>query len=201
MLVRTSAAEAQGRLRQIIEDFRTRWPNAHGLISRLWDLQQEEQADYRFLRASLQLYLSSYLLWPRKLAERVIALTQYASRVRAGRARQYLSRVSRCYLYGMVPELAVMARAALHAVLEDCIEEEQVRRIQDVPKHRRVGLADYIEVARDTLLSEDATESAGKVKDFGDAAAHYSPETVASADEILEHLVVVLNAIGDRRPG
>lgn len=182
----------------LIEIEATQPPNAEELSGLLRGLRTSEEAEYEFFLACLQLYLSPYLVWPRELAERVVDLTRYAKRVKGDRARQYLSRVSRCYIYGMTAELAVMSRAVLEALLEDAIPEEQVKSIRRIPSNRRVGLSDYIAVAAGTLLPADAVSSARRVKQCGDDAAHVSADLVGDPKDVLEDLVVVLAAIGER---
>jgi hypothetical protein len=196
--MREAAASARILMRNLVDTIRTEDPDNKALLNIVYQIRFAEDVQYKFFLACLQLYLSDYLVWPGALAERVVDLTQYAARVRSARAVQYLARVSRCYLYGMVAELAVMSRATLQAILEDAIPEDHVRSLRRIPKHLRVGLADYIEVASGTLLSETAAAAAWKIKQIGDDAAHVSAEMVKDATIILDNLVVVLKAIEDR---
>lgn len=198
--LREAAQHSRQFLKDLIEKLRSERSEKHDeLIEILSDVRARDDVDYSFFLACLQLYLSSYLIWPRMLAERVVNLTRFAARVRGGRAIQYLGRVSRCYLYGMHAELAVMSRAVLEASLEEVITEEQVRTVRRIPSNRRVGLADYIEVARGTILSDDAAEAASKLKQDGDDAIHLSAESVGDPNAVLENLVVVLRTLEDHR--
>jgi hypothetical protein len=192
-----SMRAAAERVRSMLADFRKqleaeRPPNYDEISRILSVLILKEEAEYQFFRAALQLYLSPFLVWPKDLAERVVQLTRYARRVKSERARQYLSRVSRCYIYGMTAELAVMARAVLGALVEEAISEDQVRASRGLSKRERVGLSAYLAVADGTLLSREGVTAAKKIKQFGDDAAHVSTELVDDPDAILEELVLVL---------
>lgn len=195
--LRTAAREGRAILTRLVNKILAEYPDDHDLRMKLHDLRVAEDVDYKFFHASLQLWLSDYLVGPGVLADAVVQLTRYVARVRSQRAIQYLSRVSRCYLYDMTPELAVMSRGALEALLEEALPEDQVRAVRGIPKHLRVGLADYIEVASGTILSDSAATAARRVKQYGDDTVHFSTEAVGSADEILRQLVTVLEGIQD----
>jgi hypothetical protein len=198
LALRAEAARGRAEIAKIVDHIRATSPDDRGLFLALASLKSQEEVDHAFFRSALQIYLAEYLVWPSDLASRVVTLTKFAARVQGQLAREFLGRVSRCYLYAMDAELAVMARAALAAVLEHYLDETQVRNVRHIPRHLRIGLADYIEVADGTLLPESAARSARKLKQWGDDAAHVSPQLVGSRDEILEHLTAVLKELEKR---
>ena len=190
--LREQATESESSFKKIIELVREKYPNDAQLISSLSEIRVYEQIEYKFFRAALQLYLAEYLIWPKDLADRVIELTKFAVRVKNPRARQYLGRVSRCYIYGMTPELAVMGRATVEVVLEDLLPEEQVRTISGLPANARVGLQAYIQLADGTVLTKEAAAAARRLKERGDDAVHVTTELTVDADEVIRDLVEVL---------
>jgi hypothetical protein len=197
--LRAAAEEAGKHISDLLEQLTSQLPDRADEIAALFSrLRLEEDARYRFFLACLQLELSAFLVDPRDLAERTVELSQYVSRVRGERAIQYLARVSRCYLYGMNAELAVMARSALEALLDHEIPEAQVRAVRRLSSNQRTGLTDYIQVAQGTLLTGDAIRAAWKVKQLGDDAVHVSTETVGDPHEVLENLVLVLKCLESR---
>jgi hypothetical protein len=193
--MRNEAYEARKTLSELHRLVAEQHPEDPKLREALRNLRIEEDVEYRFLLASLQLYLADHLVSPADLASRVVSLTQFACRVKSPRATKYLSRVSRCYIYGMIAEMALMTRATLEAVLHDRIPEEQVRAIQGVASNRRVGLGDYIAAASRTILDDQAGKAATLIKRAGDDAIHVDYELTADPETILEALVAVLTSI------
>jgi hypothetical protein len=128
------------------------------------------------------------------LVERVEALVGHLARSPAERSSRYLRLVSRCYLLGLVPELAVMARAAVEAALEDVGTDESIR--QRVGGKHAVGLGQRIEYCRSVgIFDSTAYKSAMRLKDDGDDTVHNVPQHAPPADETLMRLMTVLRAL------
>lgn len=188
-------ARGRARMNELIDKVSSGNPDLIRILSSFPTLRPPEERDRRFFYAALQLHLAGFVVWPRSLAEKVTTLTGFAVRVDSHRAREFLGRVSRCYLYGMDAELAVMARASLEAVLEERLDEQEVRKMRRIPKHLRVGLADLIAVADGTILSTEGAAAARKLKQVGDEAVHVSSQMAAKPEETLANLTVVLTDI------
>lgn len=184
--------------RTMLQGILDRVKEEQGTDSELWRallmLETVEQRRYRFFLTCLQIHVApAFMVWPGQVAENVVGLTRYVTRVRSGLALQYLARVSLCYLRDMPAELAVMARAALASLLEGAIDLDVLRRDRQMRAGARVGLEVMLDEARRReWLSADGFRAAQKVKEAGDDAAHVSPQLLENCDVVMEHLVVVL---------
>jgi hypothetical protein len=136
----------------------------------------------------------------RMLLRKVEVLLRHVRTSAGERTSSYLAAVSRCYLLGLVPEMAVMARAVMESALEERIEEESVRA-RVGPDRGRVGLGQYIEYAFAEGIFDHATrEAAKRLKSKGDDAIHSAPGLEGSGEGILDDLHRVLDAL-DRQSG
>lgn len=112
------------------------------------------------------------------------------------RAEAFLARVSRCYLYGLDAETAILCRSVLDAEFEAEIPNDRCIDKLGLPtKQRRFGLADRIAVAAMTGRIDDRmAEWARDVKKVGDRAVHAWP-AAESVEALLPKTVLVIRAL------
>lgn len=114
------------------------------------------------------------------------------------RTSAYLSRVAECYVRGMSPEMAVMARAVLEAALEEHVPDNAVQQTVGPGKNGRITLNRRREAARAIgIFNESEYQASGRVKDAGDEAAHVAPNLQSDPDDILDDLISALGALED----
>jgi hypothetical protein len=187
-------SRSQTLVREILEQVRAEQGTDSDLFKALIGLTTIESQRYLFFQTCLQIHVApTFMVWPGQVADNLVRLTRYVPRVTTGRAIQYLSRVSLCYLRDMPAELAVMARAVLGALLESTIDLDTLRAERRMPKRARVGLQLLIDEAlKREWLSPAGHRAAQKVKEHGDDAAHFSPQLLGDCDQVMEPLVAVL---------
>jgi hypothetical protein len=134
------------------------------------------------------------------LTRRLCALLDYVVRYPNPRAAEYLGRVARCYILDMLPELAVMARASLDVALCEIVPDADVRRYLRMQDRERVGLGARLEYFKGMGLLKEASTSAERIKEAGDAAAHGNP-LQCSPDRVLADLAEVLTVLDPLQPG
>jgi hypothetical protein len=131
---------------------------------------------------------------PGAVASRALQLLPFLMQTRSGRARQYLTRVARCFILDLQPELVIMCRAVLDAALEDAdLDSTVVARIREVQGGSNSMLTVRIEAAKQThVLDVSAYRAAIQVRDAGNDAVHNVPGQVPEAFSILSSLRTVL---------
>lgn len=126
-------------------------------------------------------------------AERMIELIDHLTRTENARTQAYLARVAECYIRGMDPEFAVMARAVMETALERVLPEEAARSLVRMGKSGRLGLGGHIDAAVTAGMVEDEVEQAmQRIKDAGDHAVHEAPQMAPRASQLIENLSLVL---------
>lgn len=162
-----------------------------------------KEDEYRVFRTFLEIEsFERYGSLPGELADRVITLLEYLVGTESNRARQYLERVSKCYVLGLGSELAVMSRSVLESALESLELEPLVEEVRSVRGAPHASLSDWIEAASKAgLLDDRAREAADLVRKAGNDAVHSAPGVEPDAEEVLENLVVVLEAMDQAGSG
>lgn len=170
-----------------------------------WKLTPQAPSDPRtrrgVFRNSLEIAISR-LFFPTlfSVTERAEELISRLVTVPGNRARAYLSRVARCYCLDQRPELAVMCRAVVDAALSGIVSDEDVRMRRGLPKRDRIGLSHRLaHVESLDLLPKNVTEAIVRLKTAGDDAVHVSPGLEPTREALMDDLVIILNAISDRR--
>jgi len=153
MLEMEAASERKAR-RELLESLRTQvasealespeWRQIENYLR--WE-DSEAGNKERLFGTAVEIH--AFELWgcsPVQLARRCLELLDFLVRVRGVRAREYLRRVSNCYIRGMRPELAVMARSVLESALEDLEIDgkvEEIRKLRRKPHNtaRDAGVA------------------------------------------------------------
>ncbi len=158
---------------------------------------------FNVFRNALQLEAARLFPYsPAQTASRLSSLVQFLVRFPGSRAAAYLSRVAKCYVLDMRPELAVMARAVLDAAIEEFADDASVRRLLRLSSNERIGLDARIQFCAVTGAFDEACVRAARiVKRAGDTAVHSAPGLEAVADEILEALTVALAALEKAKGG
>lgn len=110
------------------------------------------------------------------------------------RSRRFLRRVSRCFMYDLQPECAVMCRSVLDAALESEISNDLCSRmLSNTPTLRQFTLADRIEVARKTgRLSFEGAEAARRVQRAGNSVVHEDAAHVDDAYPLIRDVLTLL---------
>jgi Domain of unknown function (DUF4145) len=113
------------------------------------------------------------------------------------RARRFLERVSRCYLFGFDAECVVMCRAVLDAEFQaripadDCIDILGNRPIRN--GHPMVDLTDRISVAVNCgIISSNCGQIAHAIRKIGNDVVHGAPAITSDALAIITRVIDVL---------
>lgn len=156
-----------------------------------------EENEHRVFRTFLEIEaFERYGSLPGELADRSLVLLDYLVGTESERARRYLERVAECFVLGLEAELATMSRAVLESALASLELEALVEEVTNVRGAPHASLSDWIEAAtRAGLLDSDARVAADAVRQAGNDAIHAAPGVEASAEDILENLVRVLEAL------
>lgn len=126
-------------------------------------------------------------------AERMIQLVGHLTRTENSRTQAFLARVAECYIRGMDPEFAVMARAVMQSALERVLPEEDARNLVREHEGGRLGLAGHIDAAITAgMVDDEVHEAMKRIKDAGDDAAHALPQLAPRASILIEDLSNVL---------
>lgn len=169
-----------------------------GLISELQGPESmgPKENQHRVFRTFLEIEaFERYGSLPGELADRSLELLGYLVGTDSERARQYLRHVAECYVLDLGPELAVMSRAVLESALETLELEPLVDEVASVTGRNRT-LSAWIHAASQAgLLDARAREAAEVVQQAGNAAVHQAPGVEPDTEDILESLVVVLEAL------
>jgi hypothetical protein len=109
-------------------------------------------------------------------------------------AAKFLNRVSRCYMFGFMPEAVVMCRA----VMENEVKETFSRRKLTQPATER-GRSEMRSMLKALVLygvlDEEHRKLAWQVWERGSKAAHLDPGQVKDALETIRYTVAVLNKL------
>jgi|GEM_PF-2297192 len=173
------------------------------VFSLLWGSGPAKAREDLF-RSAMQLHaVERFWTQPGDLATRMTRLLEFLVKTEGPRTQAYLSRLAECYVRGMSTEFAVMSRAVLESALSDTLEEDSVRAHQGIPSNKRVSLDDYISIAVQAGLFDDAhLEAVDQVRDAGNRAVHEFPGIEPDPDEILGHLQLIFQRLeGFRRDG
>jgi hypothetical protein len=131
-----------------------------------------------------------------QFAQRLLTLSKHLTRHQDTKTRTYLSRVARCYLMGMLPELCIMARAVLEVVLSNRLPPDYMRRVRGLEPIRRVPLSMLInEAAVHGLLTPEAESAANELAELGGKVAHGAMPNNVDADGVLENLSLAVSAV------
>lgn len=162
---------------------------------------QDPAGDYLVYRDALTAAATCHLLADfEHIGERAQRLVSHLVPRATNRTAEYLTRVSRCYLYDLRTELAVMARAAIEAEILMVATDKQVQA--RVGGRSPPGLAQRIEYCRSTGVFDTATYHAAiGLKDDGDDAVHTAAQQAPPVDDTIDRLVLVLDALCRRPSG
>jgi hypothetical protein len=109
------------------------------------------------------------------------------------RARRFLRRVSRCFLYDMHPECVVMCRGAIDVELESEVSNDLCAKILASQPARHFTLADRIAVATQSgRLTFEVAEAARRVQREGNAIVHHDADRVDDAYPYIRGVIAVL---------
>lgn len=126
-------------------------------------------------------------------ADRMIQLIGHLTRTDNPRTQAYLARVAECYIRGMDPEFAVMARAVMHSAIERVLPAEAARGLVREGGKGRLGLAAHIDATVAAGMVTDQVQDAMiQIKEAGDDAAHEFPQLAPRPAELMDRLSVVL---------
>jgi hypothetical protein len=126
-------------------------------------------------------------------ADRMIQLIGHLTRAKDNRTQAYLARVAECYIRGMDPEFAVMARAVMHSAIERVLPEEAARGLVREGGKGRLGLAAHIDAAVAAgMVPDEVRRAMLRIKEAGDDAVHELPQLAPRPAELIERLSVVL---------
>lgn len=174
------------------------WDGLKDLLEESFRLQSEEgEAEKRvkLFQTAVQVYAyPDFGSPPAQVASRLLDLLEFLVRTKGERTRQYLTRVASCYVRGMLPELAVMARAVMEAALKGLPSVDE--RLGQQASGRRANLADRIEAAvREGILDTEGRIAAGRIIEAGNHAIHRRPQLALEAHAILADLRLVLTQV------
>lgn len=104
--------------------------------------------------------------------------------------QKFLSRLSRCFVWGFDPECVILCRAVIDTSFKDAVSDEICK------KHsHRFTLSGRIQAARkEEIINEDTKNKALDIKDRGNNAVHDQPDTkdvwytVCNTVDVLEAL-------------
>ncbi len=137
--------------------------------------------------------------------ERIINLLQASKKVGiSARARDFLHRVSRSYLFGFDPECIVMCRSALEAQFDAEISNDDCICVLKKPLNASdkgqpfFDLYDKIEVAGKLgRITPNIKSFAHKVRKAANVVVHQKPATPYEAITIVKYTVAVIMALGN----
>jgi len=137
---------------------------------------------------------------------RILKLLPLVRRSQPGwRVRDFLRRVSRCYIYGFDTECAVMCRSVLEAELDeqisldDCIAALGGDRRQGGPDSPIYDFTDRIAVAT-TLgrLDQTLADKANRVRTIANNLLHRKPRMRVDVLTVIEDALDVIEALGEK---
>jgi len=126
------------------------------------------------------------------------------------RVRDFLRRVSRCYIYGFDTECAVMCRSVLEAELdeqislEDCITVLGSERRGGGPDAPIYDFTDRIAVARSLgRLDQTLADKANRVRTIANNLLHHKPRMRVDVLTVIEDALDVIESLsgGSKEPG
>jgi hypothetical protein len=137
------------------------------------------------------------------VATRLTKLADCRVQARTDRTQRYLTLVARCYLHGLLPELAAVSRAAMEACLDDVAPDEAViAKLGRARPGGRVTLGARLEFCRATGLLDGPTFKAAElVANAGNDVLHQTDAIAPPADDVLDALVNVLNSLASSTDG
>ncbi|MFC1499970.1 hypothetical protein ACFL6T_03005 [Candidatus Zixiibacteriota bacterium] len=189
--------QEQAPLDNLYEQFQVNFPENREKIIRDPDswYPDEDTTKFWFLESCLELEaVDQFYIEPMDIIRRVQTLLRYLVDNPGSLYKKYLSRVSRCYLYDMHPEFAVMCRAALESAICQIAEDDEIKGV--IGDRRCVTLTDRINYCISKEIFNEEEEAAARlVKSSGDNAIHSSPTLKIDPDEILAGLTKSLNAL------
>jgi len=112
--------------------------------------------------------------------------------------RQFLERLSRCYIFGFDPECIIMCRSVLDTAFRERVPDELCKQILCGKTRKRptFHLVDRIAVARKKdLISAKGRKLADQVKERGNKVVHYQPDLSKEVWETIYDTFLVLQEL------
>lgn len=125
---------------------------------------------------------------------RALKLMRYLVDVKSERARAYLARVGACFLRGLKTETVVMSGAVIDAVLQELLNDEEVRA-SGIRCGKYVSFGNRIEFMGESgRWDETNVKIAFRLADERNKAVHTAPALARDVVEVLDDLVHLLKS-------
>jgi len=111
--------------------------------------------------------------------------------------QKFLSRLSRCFVWGFDPECVILCRAVIDTSFRDAVSDEICEKHCGKNDRHVFTLSNRIQAARkEGMIDEDTKIKAFKVKDRGNEAVHNQPDFTKDVWDTVCRTVDVLEALG-----
>jgi len=134
-------------------------------------------------------------------ADKMLKLYRLVLKDSPSKATQsFLSRLSRCYVWGFDPECIILCRSIIDAAFRDSIDDEICKRQGQYSTNSKgeyyFTLSNRIKAAfKEGIIDRRAKDMAFRIKERGDKAVHYQPDITKQVWETIYDTVVVLEKI------
>ncbi len=114
--------------------------------------------------------------------------------------QSFLSRLSRCYVWGFEPECIILCRSVVDTAFRDYIDDEICKRQGEYSTNSKgeyyFTLSNRIKAAfKEGIIDRRAKDMAFVIKERGDKAVHYQPDITTQVWETICDTVAVLEKI------
>lgn len=113
---------------------------------------------------------------------------------------RFLKRVSRCYVYGLDAECAILCRGAMDTAFKSAVPDSLLQRLNMQPgANYGYTLAQRIRAAREAnVIDPDEAKAAGRVNGTATAAAHANPEIEADCFTLVQDVMRLIQKLNPR---
>lgn len=115
--------------------------------------------------------------------------------------QSFLSRLSRCFVWGFDPECIILCRSAIDAAFRDVVDDEICRKYEILPRSYEFTLSSRIQAAfKEGIIDNRIRNAAYRVKNRGDKAVHYQPDLGEDVWQVIRDTLSVLQRITKQQP-
>ncbi len=110
--------------------------------------------------------------------------------------QEFLSRLSRCYVWGFDPECIILCRAVIDNAFRDVISDQMCEKYFGSRYSKSFNLVNRIQAAeKEELIDKSIKDIAHRIRERGNKAIHYQPDITKQVWETICNTVTVLGAL------